>query len=89
MALDRGIFRQAMTENTLRSCHLFTGLPAADIESVASFAVTKHLAKDDYLLREGDPARGFYVCSRAASKCPASTPTGNGSSDEPELTYLG
>ncbi len=68
MALDRGKFRQAMTENTLRSCQLFTGLPAADVESVASFAVTKHLAKDDYLFREGEPARGFYVVQQGRIK---------------------
>ncbi len=68
MAVDRDKFRQAMTENTLRSCQLFTGLPAADIESVASFAVTKHLGKDDYLFREGDPARGFYVVQQGRIK---------------------
>ncbi len=68
MALDRDKFRQAMTENTLRSCQLFTGLPAADIESVASFAVTKHLEKDDYLFREGEPARGFYVVQQGRIK---------------------
>ena len=68
MALDQGEFRQAMTGNTLRSCQLFIGLPAADIESVASFAVTKHLAKDDYLFREGDPALGFYVVQQGRIK---------------------
>ncbi|MDQ3198981.1 MAG: Crp/Fnr family transcriptional regulator [Verrucomicrobiota bacterium] len=57
-----------MTENTLRSCQLFTGLPAADIESVAFFAVTKHLAKDEYLFREGDPGRGFYVVQQGRIK---------------------
>ena len=37
------------------------GLPAADIAALAAFAVTKHLAKGDYLFREGDPAHGFYI----------------------------
>ena len=57
-------FKRAVTENTLRSCQLFVGVPAADIAAVASFALTKHLAKGDYLFREGDPAQGFYVVQR-------------------------
>jgi hypothetical protein len=36
VTLDRRVFKQAVTENTLRSCQLFVGLPAADIEAVAS-----------------------------------------------------
>jgi CRP/FNR family transcriptional regulator, dissimilatory nitrate respiration regulator len=61
VTLDRTQFKQAVTENTLRSCQLFMVLPAADIAAVAAFALTKHLAKGDYLFREGDPAHGFYV----------------------------
>jgi CRP/FNR family transcriptional regulator len=76
MALDRDKFRQAMTENTLRSCQLFTGLPVADIESVASFAVMKHLEKDDYLFREGDPGRGFYVVRQGRIKVHRVNPNG-------------
>ena len=68
MTLDRTHFKQAVTENTLRSCQLFMGLPAADIAAVASFALTKHLAKGDYLFREGDPAQGFYIVQRGAVK---------------------
>ncbi|MEO6870589.1 MAG: Crp/Fnr family transcriptional regulator [Chthoniobacterales bacterium] len=54
--------------NTLRSCQLFIGLPASDIEAVACFALTNRLAKDDYLFREGDPARGFYVVQQGRIK---------------------
>ena len=64
MALNRTHFKQAVTENTLRSCQLFYGLPAVDIAAIASFAVTKHLAKGDYLFREGDPTLGFYIVQR-------------------------
>jgi CRP/FNR family transcriptional regulator len=64
VTLDRMLFKQAVTENTLRSCQLFVGLPAADTAAVASFALTKHLAKGDYLFREGDPAQGFYIVQR-------------------------
>lgn len=68
MALDREQFRQALRANTLRSCQLFTGLPAADIEAIASFAVTKSLAKEDYLFREGEPACGFYIVQQGRIK---------------------
>ena len=64
MALDRTRFKQAVTENTLRSCQLFVGVPATDIAAVASFALTRHLTKGDYLFREGDPAQGFYIVQR-------------------------
>ena len=43
-------------------------VPASDIDSVASFALTKHLEKDDYLFREGEPARGFYVVQQGRIK---------------------
>jgi CRP/FNR family transcriptional regulator len=68
VTLDQTRFKQAVTENTLRSCQLFVGLPAADIEAVASFALTKHLEKGDYLFREGDPAGGFYIVQRGGIK---------------------
>lgn len=68
VALDRTEFRHAVVENTLRSCRLFAGLPASDIAAVASFAIMKHLAKDEYLFREGDPARGFYVVQQGRIK---------------------
>src|SRR3954471_24837839 len=64
MALDGSKFRRAMTENTLRSCQIFVGLPAADIEALAAFTVAKHLAKGDYLFREGDRSEGFYIVQK-------------------------
>jgi CRP/FNR family transcriptional regulator, dissimilatory nitrate respiration regulator len=64
--LEAKKFRQAITENTLRSCQLFTGLPAADVAAIASFIVPKHLAKGDYLFREGARADGFYIVQKGA-----------------------
>ena len=64
VALEAGKFRQAITENTLRNCQLFVGLPGADIEAIAAFTVAKHLEKGDYLFREGDPSQGFYVVQK-------------------------
>ena len=66
MLLEAKKFRQAITENTLRSCQLFMGLPAADIAAIASFAIPKCLAKSDYLFREGDRAEGFYIVQKGA-----------------------
>src|SRR6266508_1533027 len=66
MALEASTFRQAVTENTLRSCQLFMGLPATDIATIASFVVPKHLDKGDYLFREGDRSEGFYVVQKGA-----------------------
>jgi CRP-like cAMP-binding protein len=66
MPLEATAFRQAVIENTLRSCELFMGLPAADIEAIASFVVSKHLNKGDYLFREGDRSEGFYIVQKGA-----------------------
>ena len=66
MALEPSQFRQAIIENTLRSCQLFMGLPAVDIVAIASFIVSKHLDKGEYLFREGDRSEGFYVVQKGA-----------------------
>ena len=59
-------FKQAIAENTLRSCQIFAGLPAADIELLGEMAAPKHLAKGDYLFRAGEPVEGFYVMQKGA-----------------------
>ena len=66
MPLETRKFRQVVIENTLRSCQLFMGLPPADIAAIASFLIPKHLAKGDYLFREGARAEGFYVVQKGA-----------------------
>jgi CRP/FNR family transcriptional regulator len=66
MPLEATKFRQAIVENTLRSCQLFMGLPTVDIATIASFIVPKHLAKGDYLFREGARAEGFYIVQKGA-----------------------
>ena len=66
MPLEPSQFRQAIIENTLRSCQLFMGLPAADIVAIASFTVSKPLDKGEYLFREGDRSQGFYVVQKGA-----------------------
>ena len=76
MGLEVAKFKQAVVENTLRGCQLFVGLPAADIEAIASFVVTKHLAKGDYLFHEGDPSDGFYIVQKGAIKVHRVSATG-------------
>jgi CRP/FNR family transcriptional regulator, dissimilatory nitrate respiration regulator len=66
MALESKHFSQLVIKNTLRSCQLFVGLPAADIEAIASFIIPKHLSKGDYLFREGDLSQGFYIIQKGA-----------------------
>jgi CRP-like cAMP-binding protein len=66
VTLEASKFRQIVVENTLRSCQLFMGLPASEITAIASFIVSKHLAKGDYLFREGDRAEGFYIVQKGA-----------------------
>ena len=51
---------------TLRCCQLFTGLPAEDLNAIATFTRTLSLAKDEYLFHEGEPARGFYLVQAGA-----------------------
>lgn len=58
--------RTLVIVNTLRSCQLFTGLPAVDLRNIAAVAAIKSLAKDAYLFHERDAAQGFYVVQRGA-----------------------
>lgn len=58
--------RNAAVSATLRSCQLFAGLPADDLETIAGFAVLRSVAKDSYLFHEGDPSEGFYVVQKGA-----------------------
>ncbi len=59
-------FKQIAIANTLRSCQLFAGLPAADLNQIAEIAVVKSLEKGEYLFREREVSRGFYIVQRGA-----------------------
>jgi CRP/FNR family transcriptional regulator, dissimilatory nitrate respiration regulator len=58
--------KQAAVVHSLRGCRLFAGLPADDLEKIAAITVTQPVAKDAYLFREGEPARGFYIVQQGA-----------------------
>jgi CRP/FNR family transcriptional regulator, dissimilatory nitrate respiration regulator len=61
---------------TLRSCQLFSGLPAAELETIAAFAVLRNVAKNDYLFHEGDPSEGFYVVQKGSFNVHRLSPAG-------------
>ena len=58
--------KSAAVANSLRASQLFAGLPQADLEQVAAVTALKSLEKNEYLFREGDASRGFYVVQRGA-----------------------
>ena len=58
--------RSAAIVNTMRSCQLFAGLPARDLEHIAAVTVIKSLEKGEYLFREGQAAGGFYIVQRGS-----------------------
>lgn len=66
MPTDVTSLRTTAIAATLRSCQLFSGLPAVELESIAALGTLRNLAKDAYLFREGEPAEGFYVVQKGA-----------------------
>ena len=58
--------KRSVILNTLRGCRLFAGLPPGDLEKIADVTSVKVLAKGEYLFREGEAARGFYIVQRGA-----------------------
>lgn len=63
---DLSSFKATAIAATLRSCQLFSGLPAGELETIAGFAVLRSVEKDSYLFREGDASEGFYVVQKGA-----------------------
>ena len=53
--------RSAGITATLRSCQLFFGLPAPELEAIAGFSTLRSVPKGGYLFYEGAPSEGFYV----------------------------
>jgi CRP/FNR family transcriptional regulator len=66
MAATLDEFKQTALINTLRACQLFAGLPPSDLAAVAGITAVRRLEKGEYLFREGEPARGFYVVQKGA-----------------------
>jgi len=66
MPTELAEFKKSALINSLRSCQLFAGLSAQDLEKIAAVTVPKSLEKDDYLFHERDPAHGFYAVQSGA-----------------------
>jgi CRP/FNR family transcriptional regulator, dissimilatory nitrate respiration regulator len=66
MANPLAALKQAAIVNTLRSCRLFAGLGAGDLNAIAEITLVKSLEKGEYLFREGSPAQGFYIAQKGA-----------------------
>lgn len=69
-------FKQAAIMNTLRRSQLFSGLPTPDLQSIAENTVLKSLERGEYLFREGDPSRGFYIVQSGAINVHRVSPSG-------------
>lgn len=52
--------------SSLRCSQLFAGLSPDDLASIASFAVARSVAKDEYLFHEHEPSQGFYIVQTGA-----------------------
>jgi CRP/FNR family transcriptional regulator, dissimilatory nitrate respiration regulator len=76
MATELKEFRQAAIIGSLRGCQLFAGLGPADLTPIAEITAIKSLAKGDYLFRESDPARGFYIVQKGAINVHRVMPSG-------------
>jgi CRP/FNR family transcriptional regulator len=66
MAGGLGELRNIGIISALRSCQIFNGLPALDLEKIAAISAVKSLQKDQYLFHEGDEASGFYIVQTGA-----------------------
>ena len=66
MSIRLDELKNVMTVNTLRGCRLFAGLPAADLEKIATITAIHSLPDGDYLFHEGAPTRGFYIVQQGA-----------------------
>jgi CRP/FNR family transcriptional regulator len=66
MAAPLADFRRIVLANTLRGTQIFAGLPAEELDLIASFVVARELPRGAYLFHEGDASEGFYVVQRGA-----------------------
>jgi CRP/FNR family transcriptional regulator len=68
--------KKAAIAASLRGCKLFAGLAPADLAAVSDIVILKALETGDYLFREGEPSRGFYVVQKGAVNVHRVNPAG-------------
>lgn len=66
MTLTKPDLKEAALIQALRSSQLFVGLGNEDLKRVATMVVPRNLETGEYLFREGEPARGFYIVRTGA-----------------------
>ncbi len=58
--------KTAMIERGLKSCRLFTGLGRDDLQQVAAIVSVRRLEREEFVFREGQPSKGFFVVVQGA-----------------------
>jgi len=58
--------KNAMVLRALQGCRLFTGLDKEDLQEVARITNVRRLDTDEYVFREGQPSKGFFVVQQGA-----------------------
>ena len=77
MASSLSPFKQIVIANTLRSCQLFAGLPAPELDQIVGLSSLKSLERGEYLFRQGDVSHGFYIVQKGAINVHRVSATGN------------
>lgn len=61
-------FQSVVIGNTIRKCHLFSGLSDETLQKVAAISCVKTLTKGDFLFHEGSAVQGFFIVQQGAIK---------------------
>lgn len=58
--------KSTMILRGLKACRLFAGLDPKDLQQVADIVSVRRLERDEYVFREGQPSRAFFVVQQGA-----------------------
>jgi len=58
--------RLAAQTAALRGCSMFADLASDDLDRIAKFVEVRRASRGDYLFREGEAARGFFIIRQGA-----------------------
>ena len=73
---DTGPGATGQKKKFLKDVYLFSGVPDADLETLAHLAVSKAFPRQATIFQEGREAQGFYLLSRGSVKLVKSSPEG-------------
>jgi len=66
MSLPTAELKEAALIQALRAARLFVGLGNDDLRRIAGMVVPRNLDTGEYLFREGEPSKGFYIVRNGA-----------------------